>query len=120
MRANTARVATAAVYAPVAVPVTHYEPVVEKAAHTAFEGAKAIAVACAAPFIGLAFVVGLPFIGLAALAWMVLRIPFVRNVALFLAAPFIGLAYALAFPFVGVGMLAWIAVRAVFKRPAAV
>jgi hypothetical protein len=50
---------------------------------------------------------------------MVLRIPFVRNVALFLAAPFIGLAYALAFPFIGVGMLAWVAVRAVFKRPAA-
>jgi hypothetical protein len=114
MRANTARVATAAVYA----PVVHFEPV-KKEARTAFAGAKAIAIGCAAPFVGLAFVVGLPFIGLAVLAWMLLRIPFVRNVALFLAAPFIGLAYALAFPFVGVGLLAWVAVRAVLKRPAA-
>ncbi len=111
MRANTVRVATAAAYAPVTVPVTHYEPVVEEAAHTAFEGVKAIALGCAAPFIGLAFVVGVPIIGLAALAWRVLRIPFVKNVALFLAAPFIGLAYALAFPFVGVALLAWTVVR---------
>ena len=114
MRANTARVATAVAYAPVA----YHEPVAEEAAHTAFEGVKAIAVGCAAPFIGLAFVVGFPVIGLAVLAWMVLRIPFVKNVALFLAAPFIGLGYALAFPFVGVGVLAWVAVRAVLKRPA--
>jgi hypothetical protein len=119
MRANTARVATAAAYAPVTVPVTYYAPVAEEAAHTAFEGVKAIAAACAAPFIGLAFVIGLPFIGLAVLVWMVLRIPFVKNVALFVAAPFVGLAYALAFPFVGVGLLAWVAVRAVLNRPAA-
>lgn len=114
MRANTVRVATAAVYA----PVIHYEAVEEKA-HPAFEVAKTVGTALAAPFVGLAFVVALPIVGLAALAWVVLRIPFVRNVALFLAAPFIGLAYALAFPFIGVGMLAWVAARAVFKRPAA-
>jgi hypothetical protein len=120
MRANTARVATAAVYAPVTAPVNYYEPVaVKEAAHNGFEGVRAIVTACAAPFIGLAFVVGLPIIGLAALAWMLARVPFVRNVALFLAAPFIGLAYALAFPFVGVGALAWVAVRALLKRPAA-
>ncbi|TAK83811.1 MAG: hypothetical protein EPO20_16620 [Betaproteobacteria bacterium] len=106
MRANTARVATAAVYA----PVIHYEALEEKA-RTAFEVAKTVGTALAAPFVGLAFAVGLPLIGLAVLAWMVLRIPFVRNVALFLAAPFIGLAYALAFPFVGVAVLAWIALR---------
>ncbi len=114
MRVNTARVATAAVYA----PVIHYEAI-EEEARTAFEVAKTLGTAVAAPFIGLAFVVGLPFIGVAALAWMVLRIPFVKNVLLFLAAPFIGLAYAAAFPFVGVGMLAWVAVRALVKRPAA-
>ena len=114
MRANTARVATAALYA----PVVHYEAVEEKA-RPAFEVAKTVGVACAAPFIGLAFVVGLPIIGLALLAWMVLRIPFVKNVALFVAAPFVGLAYALAFPFVGIGLLAWVAVRALLNRPAA-
>lgn len=114
MRANTARVATAAVCA----PVIHYEAVEEKA-RTAFEVAKTLGTAVAAPFIGLAFVVGFPIVGLAVLAWMVLRIPFVRNVALFLAAPFIGLAYALAFPFVGVAALVWVAVRGKAKRPAA-
>lgn len=111
MRANTARVATAAVYA----PVIHYEAVEEKT-RTAFEVAKSLGTAVAAPFIGLAFVVGFPLIGLAVLAWMVLRIPFVKNVALFLAAPFIGLAYAAAFPFVGVAALAWVAVRGTLKR----
>lgn len=110
MRANTARVATAAAYA-VAVPVIHDEPVVEKAAHTAFEGVKAIALGCAAPFVGLAFVVGVPFIGLGILAWMVLRIAFVKNLLLFLAAPFIGLAYALTFPFIGIAVLVWTALR---------
>jgi hypothetical protein len=114
MRTNTARVATVAVYA----PVIHYEAL-EGKARTAFEVAKAIGTAVAAPFVGLAFVVGFPLIGLAVLAWMVLRIPFVKNVALFVAAPFVGLAYALAFPFVGVGLLAWVAVRAVLNRPAA-
>lgn len=111
MRANTARVATAALYA----PVIHYEAV-EAKARTGFEIAKALGTAVAAPFIGLAFVVGFPLVGLALLAWMVLRIPFVKNVVLFLAAPFIGLAYALAFPFVGIAALAWVAVRGTLKR----
>jgi hypothetical protein len=115
MRANTAKVATAAVRAPV-VP---YEAV-EVRAPAAIPVAKTVGFAIAAPFIGLAFVVGLPFVGLAALAWMVLRIPRVKNVLLFLAAPFVGLAYAAAFPFIGLGMLAWVALRGIRNRPAAV
>jgi hypothetical protein len=114
MRANTATVATAGFYGPIA----HHEPVEEKR-HTAAAAAKAVALACAAPFIGLAFVVGLPVFGLALLAWTVARARFVRNVALFAAAPFIGLAYAVALPFVGIAALGWVAVRATLKRPAA-
>jgi len=106
MRANTARIATAAVYGPIA----YHEPVAAKP-HTRANGAKAVALACAAPFIGLAFVVGLPFFGLGYLVWTVARLRFVKNVLLFLAAPFIGLAYALAFPFVGIALLAWTALR---------
>lgn len=106
MRANTARIATAAVYGPIA----YHEPVAAKP-HTAANGAKAVALACAAPFIGLAFVVGLPFFGLGYLVWTVARLRFVKNVLLFIAAPFIGLAYALAFPFVGIALLAWTALR---------
>jgi CheY-like chemotaxis protein len=84
-----------------------------------------IALLLVAPFVGLAYAVALPFVGLAMLAWMgvdalanrwgnVAR--FLKNVALFLAAPFIGLAYTVLFPFVGLGMLAWMAARALVKR----
>jgi len=82
----------------------------------------------AAPFIGLAYALFLPFFGLAVLAWMgaralvryntLIRLAgFLKNVALFVAAPFIGLAYALLLPFVGLGMLAWMAVRTLVKQP---
>ncbi len=82
----------------------------------------------AAPFIGLAYALSLPFIGLALLAWMGARAlvryntmkrlaRFVKNVALFAAAPFIGLAYALLLPFVGLGMLAWMGARMLIKQP---
>jgi len=74
----------------------------------------------AAPFIGLAFVVALPFAGIAALAWMGLKafgarypraVRTLRNVALFAAAPFIGLAYAVALPFVAFGAIAYVALK---------
>lgn len=76
---------------------------------------------CAAPFIGLAFIVTFPIVGLALLAWMAARAfaarwkrlaRVLRNVALFFAAPFIGLAYAVALPFVGMVMLVQAALRA--------
>jgi hypothetical protein len=85
--------------------------------------ANTAATALAAPFIGLAFVIALPFIGLGALAWAAGRAlmrnataRFARDVLLFVAAPFIGLAYALAFPFIGAGALAWYGARAVARR----
>ncbi len=82
----------------------------------------------AAPFIGLAYALFLPFYGLALLAWMGTRAVlgvtglkrlgvFLKNVALFIAAPFIGLAYALMLPFVGLGILAWMGIRTRIKRP---
>lgn len=83
---------------------------------------------CAAPFIGLAFVVVLPFAGLGFAAWLAAHALVanrkaiwarIRNVALFLAAPFIGLAYAVALPFVGVGALVWMALGAATKGAAA-
>lgn len=91
-------------------------------------GAGKIALFVAAPFIGLAYALFLPFFGLALLAWMgaqalvryhALRrlAGFGKNVALFIAAPFIGLAYAVFLPFVGLGMLAWMGVRALIGQP---
>lgn len=74
----------------------------------------------AAPFIGLAYALFLPFFGLGVLAWMAFRalarISLLRNLVLFAAAPFIGLAYALLLPFVGLGMLAWMGVQALMKQ----
>ena len=85
------------------------------------------ALAVAAPFIGLVYVVAFPLVGLAILAWVGARAlarrakPFARfakNVALFVAAPFVGLAYALAFPFIGMGILVWRGTRTMMKRRA--
>ena len=101
---------------------TAYEPA--PAAKKGANYAENAALAVAAPFIGLAFVVGLPVIGLVALAWMgakafVAAYPraarTLRNIALFAAAPFIGLAYAVALPFVGIAALGWMGGRAVLK-----
>ena len=98
-------------------------PAVKEEAHYA----RNVALTCAAPFIGLAFVVGLPVIGPAVLAWMAAKAfaaaypraaRTLRNVALFAAAPFIGLAYAAALPFVGIGALAWTVGRAALKGTA--
>jgi hypothetical protein len=97
-------------------------------AATAAHAAKTATMLVAAPFIGLAFVVALPFMGLGVAAWLAARALWThyraaliaaRNVALFFAAPFIGLVYAVAFPFVGTAALVWMGVRAAVKRPAA-
>jgi CheY-like chemotaxis protein len=112
---------------PVAAPV-------EEARESTRPGVKApgalrsFAMLAAAPFLGLAFVVAFPFVGLGILAWTGLRAAyaryawvgrvgrFARNVALFFAAPFIGLAYAIAFPFVGLGLLGWHGYRALMDK----
>ena len=90
---------------------------------------KSLGLIVGAPLLGLAYVVVLPFAGLAALFALPLwyggkalarRVggmkTWVKNVALFFAAPFLGLAYVVALPFVGMGMLAWMGVTAVTKR----
>jgi CheY-like chemotaxis protein len=94
---------------------------------------KTIAMAVAAPFVGLAFVVTFPLIGLALLAWAALGAEnagrnvvrflkgtgrFLRNVAMFFAAPFVALAYVALFPVIGLAMLAWAGGRAWHNRGA--
>ena len=85
--------------------------------------AKNVALFLAAPFIGLAYAVLLPFVGIAMLLWTAGKAlvatgalgraaTLVKNVALLVAAPFIGLVYAVTFPFVGIAMLLWTAVEA--------
>jgi hypothetical protein len=78
----------------------------------------------AAPFIGLAYIVAFPLVGVAVLALVAARaaakIEAVRTVGLALkhvvmavAAPFIGLAYIVFFPVIGLAVLAWLGGRAV-------
>ena len=94
-------------------------PEAEQATHTL----RNVALLLAAPFIGLAYAVAMPLVGLAALLWMggkallqtqaAKKAPtFLKNVALLAAAPFIGLVYAMAMPFVGMGFLVFTAAKA--------
>ncbi|HEY5774770.1 MAG TPA: response regulator [Xanthomonadales bacterium] len=94
--------------------------------------AKTITMTFAAPFIALAYVIALPFIGFYQIAKLAieayakkhptaagkLRIAgrFVKNVGLFLVSPFIALAYVIALPFVGFFMFTKLALEAHAKR----
>lgn len=83
---------------------------------------KNVALFLAAPFIGLAYAVLLPFVGIAMLLWtagkalvatgvIARAAQFLKVMALLALAPFIGLVYAVSFPFVGIAMLLWTAVE---------
>jgi CheY-like chemotaxis protein len=91
---------------------------------------KKVGLFMAAPFIGLAYAVALPFVGLGALGWMAIKafarssapaklLTFTKNVALFIAAPFLGLLYAMLLPVVGTATLAWMGVKALRRNAAA-
>jgi CheY-like chemotaxis protein len=91
-------------------------------------GFKSLALGLAAPFIGLAYAVLLPLIGIAMLAWIggkaLVQSPtarkapaYLKNVALFFAAPFIGLVYAMSLPLVGISILVWSAGKAMMANP---
>jgi len=97
---------------------------VEVAAPEAPHTLRNVALLLAAPFIGLAYAVAMPLVGLAALLWMGAKAlaqtqaaksapTFLKNVALLAAAPFIGLVYAMAMPLVGMGFLLITAGKAV-------
>ena len=88
---------------------------------------KNIALFFAAPFIGLAYLILGPIVGLAVLAWMGTKAVarnagvkkgagYAKNVALFFAAPFIGLAYIVAMPVVGLGALAWMGIKGLGRK----
>jgi CheY-like chemotaxis protein len=81
----------------------------------------------AAPFIGLAYIVAFPFVGLGILAVMAARSAAkneavktvgvtLKNIAMVFAAPLFGLVYILLFPFLGLATLLWLAGRAVAAR----
>lgn len=77
--------------------------------------AKNVALFAAAPFIGLAYIVLFPFVGLAMLAWMgakaALKSEKVRTTAKIATAPVIGLVFVTVGPVVALAALAWMAAR---------
>ena len=85
----------------------------------------------AAPFVGLAYILAFPLVGLGMLAWMAIQAQkkkseeaaklqpaapakpsVLKTVAMVLGAPFIGLAYVIVGPIVGLGMLLWFGFQA--------
>ena len=81
----------------------------------------------AAPFIGLAYIVAFPVVGLVALAVLAGRFAakydavkatsrVFKTAALVVAAPAIGLAYVVLFPVIGLAALAWMGGKAVVAR----
>ena len=91
---------------------------------------KNIALFLAAPFVGLAYILTFPIVGLGMLAWMAVQAQqkksaeaatlqaapvtssIAKSTAIFLAAPFIGLVYVIVGPIVGLGMLLWFGFQA--------
>lgn len=109
--------AVAKVEAPVAPPAVVAEPVPHRGTLVN------MLLFLSAPFVGLAYAILLPFVGLAMLAWIggkaAMGSPKVREGLAFagfmgklVGAPFIGLAYILAYPFVGLAALAWTGAKA--------
>ena len=101
---------------------------IHEVANTERTMVKTIGMFLAAPFIGLAYVIALPIIGIYHLAKLALeayakRVPAingnlknamvrVKNIGLFFAAPFVALGYVIALPFVGFFMITRLAIEA--------
>jgi len=80
---------------------------------------KNVALFFAAPFIGLAYLLAFPVIGLAMIAWIGVKAAMkndnARRIATLIAAPFIALAFVTVGPIVGLGGLAWVGATALAK-----
>jgi hypothetical protein len=80
---------------------------------------KNIALFVAAPFVGLAYIMAFPLVGLCMLAWLagkkLIANKTARPIVLALAAPFATIAFVIAAPVAGLGALAWIGGRALLK-----
>jgi hypothetical protein len=80
---------------------------------------KNVALFLAAPFIGLAYLMTFPLVGLCMFAWLagkkLLANKTARPIVLAAAAPFATIAFVTVGPVVGLGALAWIGGRAMLK-----
>jgi hypothetical protein len=80
---------------------------------------KNVALFLAAPFIGLAYLMTFPLVGLCMFAWLagkkLLANKTARPIVLAAAAPFATIAFVTVGPVVGLGALAWIGGRALLR-----
>jgi len=80
---------------------------------------KNVALFLAAPFVGLAYIMAFPLVGLCMIAWLagkaLLANKTARPIVLAVAAPFATIAFVTVGPVVGLGALAWIGGGALFK-----
>jgi len=93
--------------------------------------AKNVALFLAAPFVGLAYILAFPIVGLGMLAWTAIQAQqkkseaaaklqpaapakssVLKTTAMFLAAPFLGLVFVVAGPIAGLGLLLWFGFQA--------
>lgn len=88
---------------------------------SAVNTAKNIALFLTSPIIGLAYVVAMPFVAAAMLAYLAgkavfNKFPMVKHATMMVAAPFIGLAFVLVAPIVGLGALGYMGTKALVKK----
>jgi hypothetical protein len=99
--------------------VTTSEETTAKKETSAGTHLKNVALFFAAPFVGLAYVMALPLVGLGMIAWIagkkLLASKTARSIALAIAAPFATIAFVTVAPVVGLGALAWVGGRALLK-----
>lgn len=116
--------------APAAAPAVSSETA-PPATNEGLRFVKNVALFLAAPFIGLAYILAFPIVGLGMLIWTAIdaqkkrsaqaalrqaaapaKAGVLKTIALLIAAPFIGLAYIIIAPFVGLGLLLWFGFQA--------
>jgi CheY-like chemotaxis protein len=102
-----------------------------KAPNSVVRFTKNVALFLAAPFVGLAYILTFPIVGLGMLAWTAMQAQkkkaeaaatlqpatpvkpnAMKTVAMMVAAPFIGLAFVVAGPIAGLGLLLWLGFQA--------
>jgi hypothetical protein len=99
-----------------------YEAAAPVAAAKANSGmAKNVTLFLASPFIGLVYVIAMPFVAAGILAWisgraLLNKVPMLKHIAMIVSAPFVGLAFVLAAPLVGIGALGWVGTRALLRK----
>ena len=100
-------------------------------ARNAIRFLKNVALFFAAPFVGLAYILAFPVVGLGMLAWMAIQAQkkkseetakiqpaapakpsALKTITMVIAAPLIGLAFVVAGPIVGLGLLLWFGFQA--------